>query len=309
MTKKNLVWSSDMSKKDYDQFLKTSKQFIKNGVPKDIFKGRVGSSLFFQPSTRTMIAFQSAMIRGGGGWIGVSGVSGLSMEKGESLEDTVRAFSSHSDVLIIRHQDEDSAVRAAASSFVPVINGGSGSKEHAVAGVVILADIYHYLGRIDNLKIGIYGTPGINRCVKALVPVLGHYGVRLVVDDLGGFPIPKEVEEVAKKNGLKEIVYDKLDNFIGDVDFLIATRGLQKGIIPEGEFPKEKEEQILKNYKPINTGHMKKLRQDAYFEMLTPCIFEVEKDVEPDPRCLHSKKTYFTENMAAIIAYLLDIKV
>src|SRR5205814_536337 len=102
---------------------------------------------------------------------------------------------------------------------------------------LILPMLEHYLGRLEGLKVGIYGTPEINRATKAIVPIFGMYHMDLVIDDLGHFPLPKEVEEAAKSNGLKGLRYDKLDNFIGDVDLLILTRGLQKGIIPEGMFP------------------------------------------------------------------------
>jgi len=103
--------------------------------------------------------------------------------------------------------------------------------------------------------------------------------------------------------------YDKLDNFIGDVDVLIVTRGLQKGIIPADKFPKEKEEMVLKSYKPINTEHMKKLRKDAILLMLKPRIFEIEKEVDSDPRAVYTQQEPYVEAGLAVVTYLLDIKV
>lgn len=306
---KHLVYSGDIDKKGYEEIFRRGEKFVKEGIPSDLMKGKIIATLFFQPSTRTMTSFQSALIRSGGGWVGITGEDGISMGKGESLEDTIRTYSGYVDVIILRHPDEDSAERAAKVSRVPVINGGSGSKEHGVGASMLLFNMYHYLGKLEGLKVGIYGTPEINRCVKAMVPILGHFGVELVIDDLGHFPVPKDIEERAKNNGLKDLKYDKLDNFISEVDILVVTRGLQKGIIPEDKFPKEKEEMILKSYKPITCEHMKKLRKDAFLEMITPRIFEIEKDVDPDPRAIYSKKELHTESGLAVITYLLGIKV
>ena len=111
-----------------------------------------------------------------------------------------------------------------------------------------------------------------------MIPILGYYNVELYIDDLGHFPLPKNVEGAARKNGVKKIEYGKLDDFISDIDVLFVTRGLQKGIIPEGKFPKEKEEQIMKLFRPINKEHMKRLRKDAImytlnYKTLSPHLF------------------------------------
>ncbi|MBU1178680.1 hypothetical protein KJ903_05735 [Patescibacteria group bacterium] len=310
MTKpKHLVFSKDIDKAGYEEIVMRADKFLTEGIPADLMKRKVAATLFFQPSTRTMTSAQVAMLRSGGGFVSVTGEQGLSMEKGESLEDTVRTFSGMSDIIVIRHTDEDSAERAAKVSRVPVINGGSGSKEHAVGAAMMMVNIFHYLKRLEGLKVGIYGTPEINRCIKAIVPIMGHFGVEVYVDDFGEFPIPKEVEEQAKKNGLKKLEYGKLDDFIGEVDYLLVTRGLQKGIIPDDMFPKEKEEMIMKKYKPITTEHMKKLRPDAFLDMLTPLIFEIERDVDPDPRAIYSKKELFVESMLAAMSYLMGVEV
>lgn len=142
-----------------------------------------------------------------------------------------------------------------------------------------------------------------------MVPVFGMYEAELFVDDLGHFPIPKEVEERAMKNGLKSIKYDKLENFISEVDILFLTRGLQKGIIPPDKFPKEKEELILKSYKPITKEDIGKMREDAVLYMLKPRIFEIEKDVDDDPRAAYAKKEPYAEMGAAMITYYLGIDV
>jgi len=142
-----------------------------------------------------------------------------------------------------------------------------------------------------------------------MIPIMGFYGIKLVIDDLDIFPVPPEIEQRAKDNGLAELKYDKLDNFISKVDYLILTRGLQKGIIPPDKFPPEEEEKVLKRYKPITRDHMKRLRKDAFLVMLLPRIFEVDRDVDDDPRAVYSKNEMFVEMSAALLTHFLGIKV
>lgn len=310
MALKHLVSSEDFTKEEYEEITRRFNKFIREGMPVDLCKGKVIATLFFQPSTRTMNMFQSAILRAGGGWIGVTGEEGLSMSKGETLEETIREYGSFADCIALRHPDDDAAERAAKASFVPVLNSGCGSREHAVATAIIIAELDYLLKKpLDGIKIGIYGTPEINRATKAIVPILGRYGVDLFIDDLGHFPLPKDVEEKAKKNGLRSLQYGKLDDFIGEVDILFVTRGLQKGIIPADKFPKEKEELILKSYKPINREHMKKMRKDAILYMLKPRIFEIEKDVDSDPRAVYAQREKYVEVGLAIITHVLGIDV
>src|SRR3989344_9121644 len=198
---KHLVSSKDIDKAGYEEIVRRFNKFVEEGISPHLMRGKVVATLFFQPSTRTMNAFQSAMLRAGGGWIGKMGEQGLSMEKGKTWEETIREYSSFADCIVIRHPDDDAAERAAASATVPVINGGSGSREHAVAPAMILCTLDHYLRKFGHelrgAKLGWYGTPEINRVTKALVPILGYYGVDIIVDDLGHFPISKDVEEAA----------------------------------------------------------------------------------------------------------------
>lgn len=310
MAVKHLVYSKDLSRAEYDEIFRRFAHFMQNGIPNDLMRGKVVATLFFQPSTRTMNMFQSAMLRAGGGWIGVTDENDISMGKGETLEETIREYCSFADCIVLRHPDDDSAERSAGVSTVPFINGGAGSREHGVAGGLILCMMQHYLKRpLDGLKIGIYGTPEINRATKAIVPLLGRYGVELYIDDLGHFPLPKDVEEAAKAEGLKSIKYDKLENFIGDVDILFVTRGLQKGIIPADKFSKEKEDLVLKSYRPIGLADVQKMRKDAILYMIKPRIFEIDKEVDADPRAAYARVEPYTEVALAVLTFLLDIKV
>jgi aspartate carbamoyltransferase catalytic subunit len=309
MKTNKLVFSSDIDKKGYDEILRRAKKFIDDGIPEDILKNKVVATLFFQPSTRSMNSVQSAIIRAGGGWIGTTDEKTISMGKGESLEDTIKMYSQFSDIIVLRHPADDSAEIAAAASTVPFMNSGSGSKSLGWGGASTVVRYFKHLGRLEGLKVGIYGTPAINRLCKDMIPVFGYYNIKLVVDDLGGFPIPKDVEEKAKSNGLAELKYDKLENFISEVDLLIATRALQKGIITDKDFSKEKEDFIMNNYKVFTMKEINKLKPGAFFDMLTPRVFEVDKTVDSDPRAIYHQYGYFVESALALMTYLMDVDV
>src|SRR4051794_12877996 len=117
---KHIVRSQDIDRAGYDEINRRAAKFISEGIPNDLASGKVVATLFFQPSTRTMTMFQSAIIRAGGGWVGVTDESNISMGKGETLEDTIREYGSFADAIVLRHPDDDSAERAAAVSTVPL---------------------------------------------------------------------------------------------------------------------------------------------------------------------------------------------
>jgi aspartate carbamoyltransferase catalytic subunit len=310
MSIQHIVSATDLSKETYDEIVRRSRLFVRDGIPKNVFESKVASTLFFQPSTRTSTMFQSAAIRGGGGWIGVSGDSALSMAKGESLEDTIKSFAEVSDIIALRHGDDDSAERAAQVSSVPVVNCGSGSREHGVGSAMMLCILAEYLQvPLTGAKIGIYGTPQINRAVKAMLPIFGMYNTEVFVDDLGHFPFPDEVVASATKQGMQNITYSKLDDFIGDIDVLFVTRALQKGIIPDDQFPQEKQDQIMAAFKPLSLDQVQHMKPEARVFMIKPLIFEVDKSVDSDPRAAYTQYEPFSEIGMAVMTTLLGIDV
>lgn len=305
----NLISSQDLTKEQYGEIFGRARKFIDGGIPTHLCEGRVAATLFFQPSTRTMMAFQSAMLRAGGGWVGITGIKGTSIEKDESLEDMIRTVGFFSDCIVLRHPDDDAAKRAGAVSGVPVVNCGSGNSEHVFGAIITIVNFLNYIKRpLDGCKIGIYGTPEFSRVTKAMMPILGMYGVQVVIDDLGYFPLPEEVKMRSIANGLAGFKYDKLDNFVGEIDVLVVTDVLHKGVVAEGAVLQEKLD-ALSAYVPINQGHMKKLRRDAALTMITPRIFEIENGVDRDPRATYSKREPFTETALAVMTYLLGMQV
>jgi len=295
----------DLSKDEYLAIFNKALEFVENGIPNDALKNKVIATIFLQPSTRTMTAFQSAAIRAGGGWIGTTDKNSISISKGETLEDTIRTYSSFADLIALRHEDDNSAEVAAANSMVPIINCGAGSREHAIGAAMILFNIFARLRSLSGKKIGIYGTPAINRICHAMIPIMGFFEIDLYIDDLNLFPVDVKILETARNNGIKNITIGRLDESIADLDVLVVTRGLQKGIFKEGEFSKEKEEEILKTFRPISLEILSKMKNDALVEMIPPRIFEIDTEVDNDPRAIYSQKIYYAEVILAMILHLI----
>lgn len=304
---KHLIVSENIDQAGYNEIFRRAEKFIQESIPLCLMQGKIVATLFFQPSTRTQSMFQAGMIRSGGGWLGVSDIKTTFINDGEKFEDLIRTFGGYSDIIVLRHPQDNATEIAAKNSRVPVINGGNGDKEHAIGGMMMVFNMYHYLKGLQSKKIGIYGPVAISGTIKAMVKILGYYGAEVLVDDIhGNFPLPDDVVGQAKKNGIESITYDQLDNFIEEVDWLLisdAAPMLTNSLT-------EKEGAILKRYyKPINTEHMKRLRQDAWLDMVTPIIYEIEKDVYPDPRCIFMKKELHTELAVALMTYFLDVHV
>ena len=301
---RHLISSQDIDKAGYEEIMRRAESFLKKGIPPRLMEGKAVATLFFQPSTRTQARFQSAMIRSGGGWLGVSDTRSTSMSKGESLEDTVRTFSDYADIIVLRHEQPDATEVGAAVSRVPVINGGNGNKEHALGAGCMLFNIRHYLGFVEGAKVGFYGPAEFSRCAKGLLPILGYYGAKVFVDDVQGhFPFPKDVEEAAHKHGLGSLTYSPFEAFIKQLDWLVVCNAIPTAAITEAQ-----RAPVKKHYRAISTRDMKSLRQDAWLDGIPPCVFEIERDVCSDPRTVFTKKEIHVEYVLALMTYLISLK-
>ncbi len=312
MPPKHFISAQDIDKAGYDELMRRTKKFVTEGIPQNVLQSKVIATLILQTSIRTMTAFQSGMIRAGGGWVGFAESTigkDETLGKSETWEDLIVTYGSFVDCILMRHPEDDAAERAARVSSVPIINGGTGTREHALAGIMLLADIATHLGRpFEGLKVGIYGTPGAKsgggRCCASLIPVLGLYGADIVIDDLGGkFPIREEVVARAKQNGLKNLTYDALNNFIGDVDVLVLTKAGGKALAPDLS------EHVKQTFNPVGLAEMAKMRSEALLAVITPRCGEVKDEVDSDPRSLHMKYTPYTEVAVAVMTYLLDVDI
>ncbi len=179
---RDIVSVRDLSRYEIDQILdmaQVMEPLAKTGS--DMLHGKIMATLFYEPSTRTRLSFESAMTRLGGTALGFAETRGTSVEKGENLADTVRVVENYADVLVVRHPLEGAARMAAEFSRVPVINAGSGAEEHPTQALLDLYTIKKELGAIDGITIGLIGDLRYGRTVHSLAYALAKYKVRLVL--------------------------------------------------------------------------------------------------------------------------------
>ncbi len=239
-TGRDLVSIRDLSRADMDYILdmaEVMEPLVRKGS--DMLHGKIMATLFFEPSTRTRLSFESAMIRLGGTALGFAETKGTSVEKGENLADTVRVVENYADVLVIRHPLEGAARMAAEFSKMPVINAGSGAEEHPTQALLDLYTIRKELGKIDGLNIGLVGDLRYGRTVHSLAYALSQYKVNLFLISPEILKTRKEVlEEVAKRVEVKETT--SLVQHLKELDVIYMTRVQKERFADLAEYEKVK---------------------------------------------------------------------
>jgi aspartate carbamoyltransferase catalytic subunit len=234
---KDIISIKDFSKKEINQILNQAKKMVpyaKGEKYNDLLKGKVLSSLFFEPSTRTRLSFESAMNRLGGRVIGFSDPSGTSLKKGESLADTIRMADAYSDVIVMRHPQEGAARLAAEFADVPVLNAGDGAGRHPTQCLLDLFTILTEKKKIEKNKVVLLGDLKYGRTVHSLAYALSLYDVELTFVSPGSLKMPKEVINSCKELGVEPVSTSSLEKAIKDADVLYATR-IQKERFPDAE--------------------------------------------------------------------------
>ena len=212
----------------------------------DILHGKIMATLFFEPSTRTRLSFESAMTRLGGTALGFAETKGTSVEKGENLADTVRVVENYADVLVVRHPLEGAARMAAEFSKMPVINAGSGAEEHPTQALLDLYTIRKELGKIDGLNIGLVGDLRYGRTVHSLAYALSQYKVNLFLISPEILRTRKEVlEEVSKRIEVEETT--SLTQHLRELDVIYMTRVQKERFADLAEYEKVKGSYRLTN--------------------------------------------------------------
>lgn len=234
--KKDLISISDLSKKEIEHLLETAQKMKQNAFP-DLLKGKILASCFFEPSTRTRLSFETAMLRLGGACIGFSDSNITSTKKGESLFDMVKVIGSYADIIAIRHPQEGSARLAAESTDKPVINAGDGANQHPTQTLLDLFTIKECQGTLEGLHVALAGDLKFGRTIHSLCLALAHYPVRLYLLSPESLTLPEAIEQELKRKGVKFSFHKKMEEIIPKVDILYMSR-IQKERFPElsGEF-------------------------------------------------------------------------
>jgi carbamoyl-phosphate synthase/aspartate carbamoyltransferase len=249
----------------------------------NLLQGRVMSTMFFEPSTRTSSSFEAAMYRLGGKVVSVSATTS-SVQKGESLADTVRTLGCYADVIILRHPQHGSAQIAAKYSKVPIINAGDGIGEHPTQAFLDVFTIREELGTVNGLNITLVGDLKNGRTVHSLVKILAYYQVTLNYVCPESLAMPKDVMEEVAAAGIKQNVYSSLDEVIGNTDVLYMTRVQKERFSTEEEYRRVKDAFIL------NNDVLSKAKSQMIVMHPLPRVNEIEPEVDFDQRAAYFRQ-------------------
>ncbi len=299
---KNLLNSHDLSKEDLLEIIELGNDIYKSPTDFSHYAdGKILGTLFFEPSTRTRLSFESAMLRLGGSVIGFSDSSNSSTTKGESLQDTVRTVSQYADIIAMRHPQEGAAYLASLAADCPIINAGDGGHQHPTQTLTDILTISNYKESLDNHVIGICGDLKYGRTVHSLIKVLNLFSnnkfILISPDEL---KLPQYVkEEVFDENNEYEEVRS-LDAVIDKIDILYMTRIQKERFYSDAQYTRLKDSYLL------NKEKMSQAREDMIVLHPLPRVNEIAKEVDRDPRAVYFQQVKFGMyvRMALIIKLL-----
>ncbi len=303
MQKRDLISITDFNKADYLRIMELASEFESN-PNQDLLKGKVVATLFFEPSTRTRLSFETAINRLGGKVIGFSDSSSSSVSKGETLHDTIRMVSNYADLIVMRHPLEGSARYASEVSSVPVINAGDGANQHPSQTLLDMFSIMKTQGRLDNINIFMVGDLKYGRTVHSLLMAMSEF--ESPVFNFIAPPelkMPVEYKRFLHSKGIKYFEHSEFTDIISEADIIYMTRVQKERFTDPIEYEKVKNIYILKNKMLKNTKPTVKILHPL------PRVNEIHTDVDSNP-----KAYYFTQALngvytrQAIISHIMGLK-
>ena len=299
---KNIISVRDLDKQKLELIFDATNKIIDMGHDKrrEIARGKTLGYLFFEPSTRTRLSFESAMALLGGTSVGIADGTSSSIHKGETLGDTIKVISGYCDVLVLRHSLDGSSRFATEISDKPVINAGSGTEEHPTQTIQDLFTIKKEKKKIDGLKIGIAGDLKYGRTVYSLLYGLRNYDVDLHLISPESLRIRSD-STYDIKNELSYTESSNIDEYIEDLDVLYVTR------IQKERFPDEEEYAKVKGSYVIGSDMVKKMKDDAIILHPLPRIDEISADVDNTKHAKYFEQVeYGKYTRAALLGLILN---
>ena len=266
--------------------------------------GKILATLFYEPSTRTRLSFEAAMLRLGGSVLGFSEATSSSAAKGESVADTIRTVECYADIAAMRHPKEGAPKVAAMNSAMPVINAGDGGHQHPTQTLTDLLTIRNIKGTLSNLTVGICGDLKFGRTVHSLIKAMSRYkNIKFVLISPNELTIPRYIKsEVLEKNNIEFIEVEKLEDVIQDLDILYMTRVQKERFFNEEDYVRLKDSYIL------DAEKMEKAKKDMIVMHPLPRVNEIAVEVDADPRaCYFKQAKYGMYARMALIAKLLGV--
>ena len=267
----------DLSRADVEQVLRAARKMVpiaKGKRSSRALDGKILGTLFFEPSTRTRLSFESAMHRLGGRVLGFSSIEGTSITKGETLADTIRMVESYTDAMVLRHPQEGAARLAAEFTERPVINGGDGAGQHPTQTLLDLYTIWDEKGSIEGQSVALVGDLKYGRTVHSLTYALAEFGADLLLVSPPTLEMPREIVEHVKERGLRLKITHRLEDVIRDADVLYVTR-IQKERFPD---PQEYEK-VAGSYR-IDTALLREAKRELIVMHPLPRLSEIAPEVD-----------------------------
>lgn len=303
---KNLIDIKDLSVDEIEELIKVAKDIMQNPDKySEKCKYKKLATLFFEPSTRTRLSFEAAMMELGGNVLGFSEASSSSTSKGESVSDTIRVVGCYSDIIAMRHPKEGAPLVASMKSIVPIINAGDGGHNHPTQTLTDLLTISCEKKRLDNLTIGLCGDLKFGRTVHSLITAMSRYkNIKFILISPDELKIPEYIkEEVLEKNNIEYVETNDIEEYMGKLDILYMTRVQKERFFNEEDYVR------LKDYYILNTEKLKKAKEDLCIMHPLPRVNEISTDVDDDKRACYFKQAMYGKYIRmALILKLLDIK-
>lgn len=301
---RNLISITDFSVEEIDKMIGVAGDIMTNPEKYiDICKGKKLATLFFEPSTRTRLSFEAAMLELGGSVLGFSEASSSSASKGESVSDTIRTVGCYADIIAMRHPKEGAPIVAARRTTVPIINGGDGGHHHPTQTLTDLLTITREKGRLNNLTVGLCGDLKFGRTVHSLIEAMLRYeNVKFVLIAPPELRVPQYIIDMLEKAGAEYKQVETMEAVMPELDILYMTRVQRERFFNEEDYIRLKDTYIL------NMDKLANAKKDMAILHPLPRVNEISVEVDDDPRAAYFRQALCGKYIRmALILNLLNI--
>ena len=266
--------------------------------------GRILATCFYEPSTRTRLSFETAMLRLGGKCMGFADANSSSAAKGESVADTIRVISCFADICAMRHPKEGAPMVAASKSTIPVINAGDGGHQHPTQTLTDLLTIRSLYGKLGGFTIGLCGDLKFGRTVHSLIEALSRYeGIRFIFISPNELKVPDNITEMLRQKGIDYEEVVRLEEVMSQLDFLYMTRVQKERFFNEEDYIR------LKDFYILNKEKMALAKESMYILHPLPRVNEISVEIDDDPRAAYFRQVQYGMYVRmALILTLLGIE-
>lgn len=302
---RNLIDPMDLSVEEIDNLLDFADEIAKNPEAyQDLCAHKILATLFFEPSTRTRLSFEAAMLELGGSILGFSSADSSSAAKGESITDTIQTVSCYANIIAMRHPKEGAPLAASTRATVPIINAGDGGHNHPTQTLTDLLTIRREKERLDSLTIGLCGDLKFGRTVHSLMKAMSRYkNIRFICISPEELRIPEYLKrDVIEKNNLEFIEVERMEDVIDELDIIYMTRVQKERFFNEADYIRLKDSYIL------DLDKLKNAKKDLSILHPLPRVNEIAVEVDNDPRACYFRQAMNGKYVRkALIATMLNL--